>query len=120
MNKDIKLYAIMTIVIVAIILAIFYFKSLNNSEVLDESLAKCIAAKSEVFSQSGCSHCLEQKKIINETYLHLFNIIECDTSPENRQKCQDTGIQGTPTWLIEGKKYEGTKTIKELKEITGC
>jgi hypothetical protein len=119
MNKDLKIYAIMTIAIVAIIIVIFYIKSYNNSDILDEATAKCIAAKSIIYSQTQCSHCMAQKQILGN-YTSLFNITECDLSKENRQKCLDSGIEGTPTWVIDGKKYEGAQSIKQLKELTGC
>ena len=44
-----------------------------------------------------------------------LNVIDCFYEQE---KC--TNIQYTPTWIINGQKYEGFQSIEKLKELTGC
>jgi hypothetical protein len=115
MNKDLKIYLILIIAVLGIIGGILAIKNYNSDKLTEES-AKCIAAKSVIYSQIGCSHCLEQKKLLGN-FTSLFNIIECDNSPE---KCSEAEIIRTPTWVINRGKYEGLQTIKKLKELTGC
>jgi len=115
MKKDTQILLALVIVVVVIIAAIMLLKN-KNSETLEEKTARCIAAKSIMYSQLGCSHCVDQKKILGN-YTSLFNIIECNNNPRN---CSDAGITGTPTWVINGQKIEGTQTIEKLKELTGC
>ena len=92
MNKDLKIYIILTVIVLVMIGAILIIKK-YNSETLNEASAKCIAEKTIMYSQKRCSHCTEQKKLLGN-YTSIFNIIECDNQP---QKCADAGIEGTPT-----------------------
>jgi len=117
MNKDLKIYLVQVVIIVIIIISIFYIKSLLNNDNLDEKTAECIASKTVLYSQTTCTHCIAQKKLLG-TYTSLFTIIECDKEP---QKCRDANILGTPTWIISNKTVvEGTQSIKQLENLTGC
>ena len=69
-----------------------------------------------MYSKTDCSHCKQQKQILGE-YSDLFNIIECDKETDI---CIKKGIIGTPTWEINGKFYQGVKSIKELADIADC
>ena len=115
MNKDLKIYLGLVVIILLIVIGIIYFKSLSEKDP-GEKVMKCIAEKATMYSQTSCSHCIVQKEILGN-YTSLFNIIECD---EEKQKCIDAEITGTPTWVIDGKKEEGVRTIKQLRELTGC
>jgi len=117
MNQDTKIYLSLVVIVVLIIAGIFYWKNLNR-ENPEEIVMKCISSKAAMYSQIGCSHCIEQKQILGN-YANLFNITECNEG-DNRQKCADMGIALTPTWIINGNKYPGLKSIAELKNITGC
>jgi hypothetical protein len=117
MNKDLKIYLVQVVIIVIIIISIFYVKSLFNTEKLDEATAKCIAGKTVLYSQTTCTHCIAQKKILGE-YSALFTIVECDKEPI---KCSDANILATPTWVINNKTIiEGTQSIKQLENLTAC
>lgn len=118
MKKDTKVYLILVVIIILIIGGIFYWKSLNK-EALDKETAICISGKAVMYSQTSCSHCIVQKKMLGN-YLNIFNITECDENEEENKKCSDAGIIGTPTWIIDGKKIEGIQTIAQLKELTRC
>ncbi len=115
MNKDLKVYLISVVIIILIILGIFYVKSFLREDPGEKTM-KCIAEKAVMYSQTSCSHCITQKEILGN-YTALFNIIECD---KEQQRCIDAGITGTPTWIIDGKEEEGVRTIKQLRELTGC
>jgi glutaredoxin len=117
MKKDLKIYLGLIIIVIAIIILILFLKKQNpNNQELTESLAKCIASKSIMYSQTGCSHCKTQKSLL-EPFISEFNIIECDKNPK---ACSDAGILGTPTWVINNQKYENVQPIKKLRELTGC
>ena len=115
MNKDIKIYLILGVIIILVIAGIFYFKNLPK-ETPEEQTMKCIASKAVLYSKTDCSHCKQQKQILGE-YINLFNIIECDKETD---LCIKNGITGTPTWKISGKFYTGVKSIKELSDISDC
>ena len=113
MNKDLKIYLALVVIILLVIGGVYYWKNMNQITP-EEQTMKCISSKAVLYSQTDCSHCKQQKQILGE-YASLFKIIECDKEP---QKC--TEITGTPTWKINGKNYEGIRSIKELADITGC
>jgi len=113
MKKDTKTYLILVVIILLIITGIYYFKNLKN-QTPEEQTIVCIAEKTILYSQTNCAHCIQQKEIIGG-YIGLFNVVECDKEPA---KCLD--IKGTPTWEINGKFYEGVKSIKELAEFADC
>ncbi len=118
MDRGIKIYIILAIIVLLIVAGIIIIKNLLLTEP-EEEVMKCIAEKSVLYSQLECSHCKAQKELLGN-YLNLFNIIECDENNDNLEKCRNEEITSTPTWMINGKKYVGYKTIKELKELTGC
>jgi len=115
MKKDTKIYLSLVVIVIIIIAGIFYIKNLNNLTPEEETV-KCISSKAILYSQTECSHCKQQKQILG-TYSGLFKIIECDKEPE---KCMAKEITGTPTWEINGKLYQGVKSIRELSELSGC
>ena len=117
MKKDTKLYLVLVVIVLAIIIGIYAFKYFNKDNTNPtEKLMQCIAGKSVLYIQTGCGHCEDQKAILG-TYYSLFTNINC---LENQQECAKESIRATPTWIITGQKYEGKKTISELKQLTGC
>lgn len=104
----------MLIVIVAgIVLVINYIKSNGNS---DEETMKCIAENSQLVVKEGCPACAYQKEILKD-YLDNFKIIDCI---DEYEKCAELEIKHIPTWIIDREKYEGVRSIEQLKQLTGC
>lgn len=114
MNRDMKIYIALAIIVIAIIAVIYYIKPSPGTP--EEKAMKCIAGKVVLYTQTGCGHCETQKEILGD-YYNLFTDINCLTE---RDKCSEAGITGTPTWIINGTKYSGTKSIEQLKQLTGC
>ncbi len=114
--KKKKMRVITTIIIIAVIvLSIFIITSKPETKTTKE-IAKCIGEKSILYTQLGCSACKSQEEMFGENYQYL-NTIDCfyDT-----QTCIDEGVQGTPTWEINGEKHLGTKSVEKLMELTNC
>lgn len=68
-----------------------------------------------------CPHCKEQKKLFGASADRL-PYIECSPlGPGTSQAaaCDERGIQAYPTWIIDGRRYEGGLTISQLKEYSG-
>jgi uncharacterized membrane protein len=70
-----------------------------------------------------CHHCQDQKKFFGAAAKRL-PYVECN--PEGgqgsklAQACVDAGIDGYPTWLIKGQKYnQGTLSLQRLSELSG-
>ncbi len=115
MNKDTKIYLILGIVVILIVIGILWIK---NMPPVSAGEAKCIAEKSVLYVQAGCHACKIQEDLFGSSYKYL-NTIDCLVSSDT-QKCIDAQIAATPTWIINGERYEGVQTIAKLKEITGC
>jgi glutaredoxin len=82
---------------------------------VNEVDAKFIGNNSVLYIITGCSHCLKQEELFGDNVKYL-NIVNC-IKEENKQECIDSNIRATPTWIINGEKYVGYKTLKELKMI---
>ena len=114
-KKDTPIYIILVIIIILIILGIFWIKN-PNKKPTDEEVMKCIAEKSIIYSSTTCGACRYQEQILGD-YYSLFQEINCF---KEIQKCIDAHIEATPTWIINGEKYTGVKSIQKLKELTEC
>ena len=111
--KKRNIFFLIIFFIILVIILITFLKADNNH---DSKVIKCIAEKSKLYVSKTCGHCAGQKEILGE-YLDLFEVIDCTTET---QKCIDNEILYVPTWLINGEKYTGKKSISELKELTRC
>ena len=85
-------------------------------------LAKCLSEKNAtMYGAFWCPHCLEQKNMFGKSF-EFVNYIECDARGNNAQPelCQQNGIRGYPTWIIDGEKYEGVQSLENLAQYSGC
>jgi uncharacterized membrane protein len=86
------------------------------------ALAKHLKSSgAKMFSAFWCPHCYEQKQLFGKEAFAEINSIECDPKGVNPQTqlCQDTKIQGFPSWQINGQLYPGTQTLERLAELSG-
>lgn len=120
MNKN-KIVTIGIVILILIVAGgIIYLKNNTTFTIKDtpsEEQAKWIGEHSVLYVQTGCSHCKDQEDLFGVN-LRYLNIIDC-LKEENRQKCIDEGIEGTPTWIINNQKYVGVQSIEKLLELTG-
>ena len=67
-----------------------------------------------------CPHCYDQKLLFGKEAFSKVNYIECaaDGKNANPDACRDAKVRAFPTWVIDGKVYEGTLTLKKLAELT--
>ncbi len=107
---------LITIAIIAAVIFIAYLALKEPSVDISQETAQCIADNSKLYVQLGCSHCETQKEMFGN-YVELLDMTDCFYE---RQICQDVGIRATPTWIINGQKYEGVQSLENLKEFTGC
>lgn len=68
-----------------------------------------------------CSHCHDQKQLFGKEAVKEIPYVECDPKGNNPQtdRCQAAGIQGYPTWVINGKTVTGTQSLSELAQLSG-
>ena len=111
-----KKNSLITILIIIAVIVLAYFLINKPKPETPEELAKCIGERSTLYVQLGCSHCKDQEDMFGDNLKYLKEI-DCFYE---RNKCIENEITGTPTWIIDGEKYEGVQTIEKLKELTGC
>ncbi|WP_036488488.1 vitamin K epoxide reductase family protein [Myxosarcina sp. GI1] len=75
----------------------------------------------KMYGAYWCPHCQNQKQLFGKEASSQIDYVECDPSGEEPRPdlCQTAGIQGFPTWEIEGKLYQGEKTLAELANLSG-
>ncbi|MDD5699989.1 MAG: hypothetical protein PHH00_02235 [Candidatus Nanoarchaeia archaeon] len=120
MGKE-KLVTIGIIVLILLVAgAIIYNKTVGLAikDTPSEEVAKYIGEHAVVYVQAGCHACTEQEKLFGDNWKYI-NSVDCTSSQENTQICINLGIEGTPTWIINGQKYVGVQSIEKLKELTG-
>ena len=86
---------------------IIYFGNQKSNEEIN------IGENATLYISNGCPHCHTQLKILGEC--SNLTIVDCIKEPN---KCLDAGIIRVPIWIINNQKYEGVKSIEELKELT--
>lgn len=117
MKKKSKVTLLVVLGIIILAGTIIYLKSFNlNEELVPREIAECIGNNAIMYSQTGCHFCKIQKDMFGSSVQYL-NVIECDYQPA---VCNALGIAGTPTWIIDGEKYEGVQAIETLQNLTGC
>lgn len=85
---------------------------------LAEHLAKSGAV---MYSAYWCPHCYEQKQLFGKEAFAKLKTVECDPAglKAQPQKCREAQIRAFPTWIINGKVYEGVLTLDNLADLTG-
>jgi uncharacterized membrane protein/glutaredoxin len=68
-----------------------------------------------------CPHCTDQKEMFGAS-AHRLPYIEC--SPGGRRgpqakECEGAAIRSYPTWIINGQRFEGVLSLKELSARSG-
>lgn len=121
MNAKKRSNIIISLIILLIISATFTIIYLKKEVNPEDATLECIAEKSVLYVSKTCTHCAEQKLILGDG-LKYFELVDCIS---DTQRCINDGIivdgkYTVPTWIIDGKTYNGRYTINELKEITGC
>jgi thiol-disulfide isomerase/thioredoxin len=86
-----------------------------------EKLAKFMTEKGMIlYGAYWCPHCQDQKKEFGDA-IQYIDYVECDAkgTEANPEECVAQGIEGYPTWIYQGTKYSGLKSLSELAKIVG-
>ena len=82
-----------------------------------DALAQCLTEKGAIMhGTEWCSHCKDQKAEFGNSFQYV-NYIDCD---KNRGACDAAGVEGYPTWTINGQNYPGKQSLGRLASLTGC
>ena len=120
---------IITIIVAVLIVAVFIPFKMTGSTTknkINDPFVTCLAEKgAKMYGAYWCSHCNNQKEAFGSSF-DLFNslggYVECDPKGKNAQpaKCEEAGILGYPTWIINGQVYEGEQSLSRLSAISEC
>ncbi|MCA9477837.1 MAG: hypothetical protein KC535_01685 [Nanoarchaeota archaeon] len=82
-----------------------------------DELAQCLTDSGAVmYGTEWCPHCKAQKEMFGTSFQYV-TYVDCDKYP---QACTNAGIQGYPTWVIDGANYPGTQSLYDLAKLSGC
>ena len=82
-----------------------------------DALAQCMTEKgAAMYGTDWCSHCQDQKEIFGKSFQYV-TYINCDKS---RFACDEAGVTGYPTWVINGETYNGIQQLYKLAQLTEC
>ncbi len=123
--------AVLTICILGVVAIGSYALQSDNNNIADDGTSTANSFQlglAKYLSQSGarmygsykCTHCNAQKALFGDAAKYL-NYVECDPSGPNAQPnlCFSQGIMNYPTWEINGRYYEGAKSLPELSNLSG-
>ncbi|XP_043713815.1 thiol-disulfide oxidoreductase LTO1 [Telopea speciosissima] len=97
----------------------------TESSPLAISLAKHLhSIGAKMYGAFWCSHCLEQKEMFGREAAKMLDYVECFPGGYRRgtkidKACADAGIEGFPTWVINGQVLSGEQEFSELAASSG-
>ena len=119
-KKTLKLSLVGIGILVFIIGSISYLTSQEDPEISE--LAQCLTdSDATMYGAFWCGHCDDQKKLFGNSFKHI-DYVECDERGDNPQpeRCQIEGIEGYPTWKINGQTMSGVISLNQLSSVAGC
>lgn len=111
-KKGKKVFLISFTIISIIIIAGIGFGYANSKKpaALD-NFAKCLSEKDAVmYGASWCKYTQAQKRMFGNS----IKFINYKDFTENKE------VRKTPTWFINGEKYEDVQSLDKLAALTGC
>ncbi|KAG2543724.1 thiol-disulfide oxidoreductase LTO1-like [Panicum virgatum] len=78
----------------------------------------------KMYGAFWCSHCNEQKQMFGREATKILDYVECFPNGAGKGKkmtseCQAAGLEGFPTWFINGKVLSGDQELEVLAEASG-
>ena len=74
-----------------------------------------------MYSAYWCPHCHDQKQLFGKQAMKELKVIECakDGKDNQYQLCKTKGVEGFPSWEINGEIYSGVLDLNDLAIMTG-
>jgi len=110
-KKSKKVMIISSLVVVLIIVGVgFSFVNSQKPAFLDD-FAKCLTEKGAVmYGASFCKYSSAQKGMFGNSAKFI----------DYRDFSENSDVRITPTWFIDGNKYENVQSLDRLASVTGC
>ncbi len=118
-----------TIIAASLVLAFFLFfnagygnsptysKTTEPKGTATAEFAECLTEKGAVlYGSNHCPHCNSQKIMFGKQ-IEKITFVNCD---ESQHLCEAAKITAYPTWVINGEKHLGAKSLGTLGSLTGC
>ncbi|MEX1316626.1 MAG: vitamin K epoxide reductase family protein [Synechococcaceae cyanobacterium] len=86
------------------------------------ALAEHLTATGAVmYSAYWCPHCADQKRLFGKEATERLTVIECaeDGRDSQAELCRSKGVEGFPSWEINGRLESGAKPLERLAELSG-
>ena len=111
LKKNKKLMVSLVLIFALVAAGISYsFVNANKPSPLD-NFAKCLKEKGAVmYGASWCKYTQAQKRMFGNS----MKFVDYKDFSENKE------VRITPTWFINGNKYENAQSLDKLAAITGC
>lgn len=102
---------------IILILAMVLIAGCNQGPGAYDGFAQCLTDNGAVmYGTEWCPHCQAQKSLFESSF-DLVNYVDCD---KQRDLCEAAGVNGYPTWVIDGNSYPGTQQLSKLATLTSC
>jgi hypothetical protein len=90
---------------------------LESQNELDSSVsaAECFSSKGAKLYGAGWSKNTQSQIEAFGSSFDDIDYVDCE-----KVKCKELGITNYPTWVINGQKYPGEKSLDELSALAGC
>lgn len=82
-----------------------------------DTLAQCLTEKGAVmYGTEWCPHCKEQKGKFGSSFQYI-HYVDCD---KQRAACVAAGVDGYPTWVVNGENHPGVQPLYRLASLAEC
>ena len=82
-----------------------------------DEFANCLTDNGVImYGTDWCSYCQNQKSQFGNSFKNVA-YVNCDNNP---QACTNAGVQGYPTWYINGETYSGEQSLETLAQLSEC
>ena len=81
------------------------------------------AAGARMYGAFWCSHCAEQKEVLGREAFAAIDYVECwpdgwKKGGDSAPACTAAGLNGYPTWIINGQRVEGDRSLSQLADLS--
>ena len=116
-NKNISLFFMLSIIVLSTLLSACSNISEKPISGSLDPLAICLTEKgATMYGTQWCTHCQAQKKMFGNSFQYII-FVDCD---KNSVECSKAGVEGYPTWSINGTNYPGEQSVDKLALLSGC
>ncbi|MFB6246851.1 MAG: hypothetical protein ABEI74_04660 [Candidatus Pacearchaeota archaeon] len=123
-KRKIKVYAIWIVVIGLLVWGIV---SIVSGLGQYDEFAQCLVKNDvKMYGNDNCPHCQRQKNLFGSSWsIMKENYVRCGgpgATPESMRRCQEAGVQSTPTWQFSDNTTQaGVMQMEELDQrVEAC